>query len=1165
VSPGEIENPAPVPLSRYRFLEKLGQGGMGEVYLAHDLSLDRRVAIKLLPQDSVNDPGAVARFQREARALARLSHPGIVQAFDCDTADGRHFLVMEHVEGWSLSRALRDHGPLPPTHAADYVRQAALALQHAHSKGLIHRDLKPANLLVTPQGQVKLLDLGLARFLQDQAGDPGLTREGSGMGTPDYCAPEQARDAHSADARSDVYALGCTLYHLLTGQVPFPGSSLSEKHHAHAHLEPIPVEELCREVPVGLALVVRRMMARRPQDRFQTAGEAAEALAPFVAGCSAGAAELRNTATWDRGQLTLSEFPGRPRGRKRWAAVGAALTVAGLAGLLAWWLSPSAGEGPGAAGRAAQGKESPRPQPKADPGGGAPAKGEPPPPADPDVLTVAQDGTGKFRTIQEALAKVDRPGMTVRVLDAGIYAEALEVTQPSVQAGLTLEAPRRATLAPPPKTRTALTIVNVPEVTVRGFRLRVTGGGVVAWGHCPGLLLDGLEFESPRRATAQAISLEGLELPPQEPPAVVQNCSIRPGYMLGIRLSGLLNERNPKTSRRVIIRDNRIEKTAGGILLTGRLEDVQVVGNRIWGTELAGIQLQTLMPGTKSVLIANNTLLNCGLGLRLWEDEARVKDAENWPRDVRIHNNLILGSKQADMLFTDSGGHPLEERGPGDGDALRRLWQFGNNWREGLAPRPGTSSHRAWIPAEGTDVLRPTIALRARKPGAAGFLQPAAGSPLATEGAGKTDPSLPSYVGAVPPEGVEAWDWDRTWLAPPPGKLLTVSQQPEGGGTHRSLTEALAQAKPWATIRVLDDATYRERLVLDDPGRHEGVVLEAPKGAVIELGPQSPVAGEIRGVPHVRLRGFRFEAPRPLPVSSFVRVTGRSPGVVLEGLRCRTSGAVNAVHLERVRVGRRESPVQIRDSEIHAAGGIVIAGPAEGGKGLAACGGIAVLQNRLSGEFRGVTVQGAVARVLIAGNVLRGYGQAALQVEDLDPDAGPILFANNTALASEVAFRLWHNDPQARPRRGQVALCNNLLLEARRADFVAVTLSKLAEPIPVPESARAAVRLWDFQCNCRHLTGIDLGVRFPLAPGDQWLDAPRFASREPNDRRFLRPAAGEKWALQGAGRYDPTLPRYVGAVPPPGVEPWDWSVTWRARMRKGRPAPRAGADKQAPP
>src|SRR5262249_14413148 len=150
----------------------------------------------------------------------------------------------------------------------------------------------------TPEGQVKLLDLGLARFLQDQLGDADLTREGVGMGTPDYCAPEQFRDARRADARADIYSLGCTLYHLLTGSVPFPGSSFSEKARAHAEQEPVPVEGLCPEAPVGLVLAVRRMMAKRPQDRFRSAAEVAEALAPHLPAGAAAAAPLTATASW---------------------------------------------------------------------------------------------------------------------------------------------------------------------------------------------------------------------------------------------------------------------------------------------------------------------------------------------------------------------------------------------------------------------------------------------------------------------------------------------------------------------------------------------------------------------------------------------------------------------------------------------------------------------------------------------------------------------------------------------------------------------------------------------------------------------------------------------------------------------------------------------------
>jgi serine/threonine protein kinase len=307
---------------------------MGTVYLARDSHLDRSVAIKVLPPHSTNDPGAVARFQREAKALARLSHPGIVQAHDTGEADGKHFLVMEYVDGISLAAVLQQKGRISPTLAAAYIHQAAVALGHAHTKGLVHRDLKPSNLLLTAQGQVKILDLGLARFLLDQVEDPSLTREGAGLGTPDYAAPEQFRDAHHVDPRADIYSLGCTLYHLVTGRVPFPGSSLSEKCFGHENQEPPALEELCPEVPAGLALVIRRMMAKQPAHRFQTAQEVAEALAPYVAGSSAVFANLKNTASWHGGQLTVREFKPARRS-KRWVIAGTALGVLGLAAL-AW-------------------------------------------------------------------------------------------------------------------------------------------------------------------------------------------------------------------------------------------------------------------------------------------------------------------------------------------------------------------------------------------------------------------------------------------------------------------------------------------------------------------------------------------------------------------------------------------------------------------------------------------------------------------------------------------------------------------------------------------------------------------------------------------------------------------------------------------------------------
>jgi serine/threonine protein kinase len=315
---------------RYLIRQKLGAGAMGTVHLATDRKLDRAVAIKVLPAQSVTDVGAVARFQREAKALAKLSHPNIIQAYDSDQDAGRQFLVMEYAEGTNLAELVRDKGRVPPSLAADYVYQAALGLQNAHEKGLVHRDLKPGNLLVTSHGQVKILDLGLARFLQDQVGDATLTREGTGMGTPDYMAPEQFHDARHVDARSDIYSLGCTLYHLIAGRVPFPGTSMSEKYAAHEQQEPPPLEEFRPDVPAGLSLAVQRMMAKRPADRFQSAREVAEAVFPHVAGSSHAILHIKATASWHGSQLGLSVVPIRVR-RRRQLIVGSAVTASALA------------------------------------------------------------------------------------------------------------------------------------------------------------------------------------------------------------------------------------------------------------------------------------------------------------------------------------------------------------------------------------------------------------------------------------------------------------------------------------------------------------------------------------------------------------------------------------------------------------------------------------------------------------------------------------------------------------------------------------------------------------------------------------------------------------------------------------------------------------------
>src|SRR5438132_6810168 len=268
--------------SRYRILEFLGAGGMGTVFKAEHRLMERVVALKIIRKDLMDRPAALERFPQEVRAAARLLHPNIVTAYDADQAGNVHFLVMEYVEGKSLDRVLGQSGPLPVDQACDWIRQAALGLQHAWEQGMVHRDIKPGNLFLTPAGQIKILDFGLARFANEAASAAGLTPEGSMIGTPDYMAPEQADAAGNADIRADIYSLGCTLYHLLAGEPPFPEGAPLHKLLFHQTRQPRLLTELRGDVPGELAQVIQRMLAKDPAQRYQTPAEVARELAPFI-------------------------------------------------------------------------------------------------------------------------------------------------------------------------------------------------------------------------------------------------------------------------------------------------------------------------------------------------------------------------------------------------------------------------------------------------------------------------------------------------------------------------------------------------------------------------------------------------------------------------------------------------------------------------------------------------------------------------------------------------------------------------------------------------------------------------------------------------------------------------------------------------------------------
>ncbi len=266
---------------RYRILRQLGQGGMGTVYQAEHKVMERLVAVKVISRSLLDHPEAAERFHREIRAAASLDHPNIVKAYDAEQAGDLQLLAMEYVEGRSLADVLAKKGPLPVAHACHYIRQAALGLQHAHEKGMVHRDLKPHNLMLTSRGVVKILDFGLAKLARERQSRGGLTQDNAVLGTPAYMAPEQAQKTKAADIRADIYSLGCTLFHLLTGREPFPGDDALNIIVAHLQDPPPPLESLRPDVPPGLAALVARMLAKDPDQRPQTPKEVAEALAPY--------------------------------------------------------------------------------------------------------------------------------------------------------------------------------------------------------------------------------------------------------------------------------------------------------------------------------------------------------------------------------------------------------------------------------------------------------------------------------------------------------------------------------------------------------------------------------------------------------------------------------------------------------------------------------------------------------------------------------------------------------------------------------------------------------------------------------------------------------------------------------------------------------------------
>lgn len=360
------DSPGPRPGDRvgehYEIIAPLGAGGMGQVYRVRHLHLDRAFALKIISTGAIS-PEAVARFKREMKAAGRTHHPNVILATDAGESQGRSYLVMELVPGTDLARLVKSRGPLSVPDACELVRQAALGLQAVHEAGLVHRDIKPSNLMLTPDGVVKVLDLGLARLVGETGGS--ITGHNSLGGTADYMAPEQADDLHSATITADLYSLGCTLYCLLAGHPPFgDGSSVASKLIAHRTKPVPPIASLRPELGpmTGLVGLLERLLAKEPIARPQGPREVAEAIEPFCVGHELPRLLDRapaEPAAPTSGPTGLMGVGAPPKGRRSALIMTSAIVGLGATALLASWsLGPWGRDAAGPTGQAPVGATS---------------------------------------------------------------------------------------------------------------------------------------------------------------------------------------------------------------------------------------------------------------------------------------------------------------------------------------------------------------------------------------------------------------------------------------------------------------------------------------------------------------------------------------------------------------------------------------------------------------------------------------------------------------------------------------------------------------------------------------------------------------------------------------------------------------------------------------
>jgi hypothetical protein len=383
---------------------------------------------------------------------------------------------------------------------------------------------------------------------------------------------------------------------------------------------------------------------------------------------------------------------------------------------------------------------------------------------------------------------------------------------------------------------------------------------------------------------------------------------------------------------------------------------------------------------------------------------------------------------------------------------------------------------------------------------------------------------------------------------PRPALLLTVSQDANDGGKYRTINEALHDAKPWATIRVLDGATYEETIALTDAKKQEGLTLEAVKAATLNMGKGVRRLVTIRDVPHVQIAGFRFSdsASDSGVYGNFVYVSGRVAGVTLTGLELVPKTPKLGVVVENASASVAE-PLRMEGCTIRPTCPVSNDGFAVlGNLSREPTSGLCIRSNRLFNCVRGINLHGSLRDIQVAGNLLVRNRDASIQTEDLDPTSRGILIANNTDFAGGGGFRRWDNDSRTKPTAGQAEVVNNLFFSGTGYDL-AFVIRQGGEGDTVAGEGASLRKVWRFSCNCRDFSGAS-NARLAEGAEEFRLNPDDLVSMDEDHPDQVRPGKASRLGGSGAGRDDPKLPRYIGALPPEGVEPWDWDCTWRARF-----------------